>query len=74
MVGKPHICRQAELLGIARRRKEGMPMQQDMWRLGGGHSSYPEKSGRMRSHIDGEVAEDEGNSGEVGGCSGCRRP
>ncbi len=70
MAGKPHICRQAELLGIARHWKEGTPMQQDMWRLGEGHSSYPEKSGRMRLNIKGEVAEDEGNSGEVGGRSG----
>ena len=66
MAGKPHICFQAELLGLARCRKEGAPVQQDMWRLGGGQSSYVEKSGRM--------AEDEGNFGEVGGCAGCGRP
>ncbi len=71
MAGKPHICFQAELLGLARCRKEGTPVQQDMWRLGGGHSSYLEKSGRMHSHVKGEVAEDESNFGEVGGCTGC---
>ncbi len=74
MVGKSHVCLQAELLGLARCRKEDTPMQQDMWCLGGGYSSYLEKSGRMHSHVKEEMAEDESNFGEVGGCSGCGRP